>query len=216
MRSDNSQHLVAAARKRAAQTRRRAITALRRIADNPGAISFDSVASEAGVSRSWLYAQPDLRAQIEQLRARNHQRPANAAPPERQRATETSLLCRLEAAADRIRRLEQDNQQLRAAHAQALGTQSDRCPDPGKQPTHTAVPQHRHVRDRVRTRHHPRYQGRNLQPGRMARSARDRQMTIGKLDQPSLARDRHHRDQPGMRHEVRLVEHHRSDRKHMR
>ena len=54
MRSDNSQHLVAAARKRATQTRRRAITALRRIADNPGAISFDSVASEAGVSRSWL------------------------------------------------------------------------------------------------------------------------------------------------------------------
>ena len=44
MRSDNSQHLVAAARKRANQTRRRAITALRRIADNPGAISFDAVA----------------------------------------------------------------------------------------------------------------------------------------------------------------------------
>jgi len=79
------------------------------------------VASEAGVSRSWLYAQPDLRAQIEQLRARNHQRPATAAPPERQRATDTSLLRRLEAAADRIRRLEQDNQQLRAALAQALG-----------------------------------------------------------------------------------------------
>ena len=121
MRSDNSQHLAAAARKRATQTRRRAITALRRIADNPGAISFDSVASEAGVSRSWLYAQPDLRAEIEQLRARTHQRPATAAPPERQRATDASLLRRLEAAADRIRRLEQDNQQLRAALAQALG-----------------------------------------------------------------------------------------------
>jgi hypothetical protein len=44
-----------------------------------------------------------------------------AAPPERQPATDTSLLRRLEAAADRIRRLEQDNQQLRAALAQALG-----------------------------------------------------------------------------------------------
>jgi hypothetical protein len=101
MRSDNSQHLVAA--------------------DNPGAISFDSVASEAGVSRSWLYAQPDLRAQIEQLRARNHQRPATAAPPERQRSTGTSLLRRLQAASDRIRRLDPDNQQLHAALAQALG-----------------------------------------------------------------------------------------------
>ena len=90
-------------------------------ADNPGAISFDSVASEAGVSRSWLYAQPDLRAQIEQLRPRNHQRPATAAPPERQRSTGTSLLRRLEAASDGIRRLDPDNQQLHAALAQALG-----------------------------------------------------------------------------------------------
>src|SRR6478672_1955293 len=138
MRSDNSQHLVAAARKRAAQTRRRAITALRRIADNPGAISFDSVASEAGVSRSWLYAQPDLRAQIEQLRARNHQRPATAAPPERQRATDTSLLRRLEAAADRIRRLEQDN----PTAARRARTGARRTP-----------PSHHHRASRTRPRH---------------------------------------------------------------
>jgi hypothetical protein len=121
MRSDNSRHLVAAAHKRTSQTRRRAITALRRMADSNSAISFDSIAREAGVSRSWLYAQPDLRAQIEQLRTRNQQRPPLAVPPERQRATDASLLRRLEAATDRVRRLEQDNRELRAALAQALG-----------------------------------------------------------------------------------------------
>lgn len=90
------------------------------MADSNSAVSFETVAREAAVSRSWLYAQPDLRAQIEQLRAQHRQRPA-AAPPERQRATDTSLLRRLEAATDRIRRLEQDNRELRAALAQALG-----------------------------------------------------------------------------------------------
>lgn len=121
MRSDNSRHLVAAARKRTTQTRRRAVTALRRMADsNNPAISFETVAREAGVSRSWLYAQPDLRAQIEQLRGQHRQRPATPLP-ERQRATDASLLRRLEAATDRIRRLEQDNRELRTALAQALG-----------------------------------------------------------------------------------------------
>jgi hypothetical protein len=53
MRADNSHHIVTAARRRAAATRRRAIAALRRI-DNAGqAISFDAVAREGKVSRSW-------------------------------------------------------------------------------------------------------------------------------------------------------------------
>ena len=69
MRADNSHHIVAAARRRATATRRRAIAALRRM-DNAGQpISFDALAREAKVSRSWLYAQPDLRAEIDRLRA---------------------------------------------------------------------------------------------------------------------------------------------------
>ena len=42
-------------------------------------------------------------------------------PPDRQRASDTSLLRWLEAATERIQRLEQDNQQLRDALARALG-----------------------------------------------------------------------------------------------
>ncbi len=58
MRADNSHHIVTAARRRAAATRRRAVAAIRRM-DNAGQpISFDAVAREAQVSRSWLYNRP--------------------------------------------------------------------------------------------------------------------------------------------------------------
>ena len=83
-------------------------------------VEFDAVAREAGVSRSWLYAQPGLRTEIERLRARHH--PADRRPvPERQRASEASLHQRLELATHRIRELETDNKRLRHALAEALG-----------------------------------------------------------------------------------------------
>ncbi len=121
MPADNIRHLRAAAQRRTEQTRRRAVAALRRM-DTAGApITLDRLAREAGVSRSWLYTQHDLRADVERLR-RPHRPAARATiPPERQRATEASLLQRLQAATERIRRLEHDNQQLRDALARALG-----------------------------------------------------------------------------------------------
>ena len=121
MRADNSRYVIAAARRRAEQTRQRAITTLRRMDAAGQRITFDAVSREAGVSRSWLYAQGDLRAQIEQLRQRHPAATATPVPPQRQRASDASLLRRLEAATSRIRRLETDNQQLREALARALG-----------------------------------------------------------------------------------------------
>jgi small-conductance mechanosensitive channel len=123
MRGDNSPHLVTAAQQRAEQTRRRAVAALRRMDDAGTPISFQSVAREARVSRSWLYAHADLRHEIDRLRARHQTQTATTPPPERQRASTTSLLRRLEAAAERITHLERDNRELRDALAQALGEQ---------------------------------------------------------------------------------------------
>jgi small-conductance mechanosensitive channel len=121
MRADNSRHLIAAARERAEQTRRRAQRALRRLDASGTPITFEAVAREAEVSRSWLYSQPDLRGEIQAFRGRNS--PASASPPtpQRQRATDESLLRRLAAATQRIRQLEEDNRQLREALAEALG-----------------------------------------------------------------------------------------------
>lgn len=61
MRADNSHLIVSAARHRAAATRRKAASALRRMDATGVVITFETVAREAGVSRSWLYNQPDLR-----------------------------------------------------------------------------------------------------------------------------------------------------------
>ena len=121
MRADNSHHVIAAAHRRAEQTRQRAVTALRRMDATGQRITFDAVSRAAGVSRSWLYAQEDLRAEIERLRQRHPATPPAQVPPQRQRASDTSLLRRLEAATARIRHLEADNQQLRDALARALG-----------------------------------------------------------------------------------------------
>jgi Family of unknown function (DUF6262) len=120
VRADNSHLIVAAARQRAAATRRRAKAALLRLDATGAVITFETVACEAGVSRSWLYNQPDLRAEIERLRAR-HRIPASRPVPDRQRASDPSLLRRLKAATARNRQLETENQQLREALALALG-----------------------------------------------------------------------------------------------
>ncbi|MEP7179285.1 MAG: DUF6262 family protein [Pseudonocardiales bacterium] len=123
MRAENSHHLIAAARQRAEQTRTRALLALRRLDESGVAVTFDAIAREAGVSRSWLYGQADLQAEIEALRTRSRpSSPAASLTPQRQRASDASLLRRLEAATARLRQLEEDNQQLREALAEALGT----------------------------------------------------------------------------------------------
>jgi len=122
MRADNSQHLIAAARRRSERTRQQALSALRRLDATGAPITFEAVAREAGVSRSWLYTQDDLRAEIGRLRERH--RPSSPTPstPDRQRASTTSLLRRLEVATERAQRLEQENRQLHEALAHALGT----------------------------------------------------------------------------------------------
>jgi hypothetical protein len=121
MRADNTHHVIRAAQRRAEQTRQRAVAALRRMDATGQRNTFDAVSRQAGVSRSWLYTQEDLRAEIERLRDQHPATPPAPVPPQRQRASDSSLLRRLEAATARIRRLETDNQQLREALARALG-----------------------------------------------------------------------------------------------
>ena len=85
--------------------------------------SFDALAREAKVSRSWLYAQPDLRAEIDRLRASWDPAPVRERLPHRQRASDASLRQRLQVMSERNRQLETENRQLREALAVALGEQ---------------------------------------------------------------------------------------------
>lgn len=140
MRADNSAHIITAARQRSAATRRRANAGLRRLHAAGRPVSFEALAREAQVSRSWLYSQPDLRAEIERLRGQPKQ-PARPAIPDRQRATEASLRSRLELTTQRVRQLEADNRRLRDALAEALGERRRDTPKrqspPGITPSRT-------------------------------------------------------------------------------
>ncbi|MFI6395523.1 DUF6262 family protein [Nonomuraea sp. NPDC050540] len=64
----NTAPIIAAARRRHELTRSKAVPALRELHTPDTPISFEAVARTAGISRSWLYTQPDLRAEIERLR----------------------------------------------------------------------------------------------------------------------------------------------------
>ena len=99
----------------------RAERALRDLDAEGAAITFQSVARRAGVSRQWLYTQPALRAQIERLRDRA---PApTSAVPARQRATEASLRQRVETLRAENQRLREEITSLKTELAIAYGQQ---------------------------------------------------------------------------------------------
>ena len=122
MRADNTRHIVAAAQQRHELTRAKAIQALRTLDAEGSPVTFEAVAQAAAVSRSWLYAHPDIRAEIERLRTAYRRAPATPVPV-RQRSSDASLLRRLEAATQRTRQLAEENRKLRDQLAQALGEQ---------------------------------------------------------------------------------------------
>lgn len=84
-------------------------------------MTIGTVAREAGVCRSWLCARPDLRAEIQRLDGHHQGSSASPAIPARQQASDASLRRWLEAATSKLRRLRQENQQLREQLALALG-----------------------------------------------------------------------------------------------
>jgi hypothetical protein len=117
MRADNSHHLAAAARRRREQTLARAQQALRELENSGGAVTVAALAAKAGVSRAWVYAEPELRQQIHALRGRT----LSAPPAPVERSSDASLRHRLALAHQRIRELTDDNQHLRDQIAQLHG-----------------------------------------------------------------------------------------------
>ena len=82
-------------------------------------VTFRRVAETAGVSRSWLYRQPQLRYEITRLRDTTAGRPG--ALPSAERATADSLRQQLRTYRDEISRLRTENQELRDQLARHLG-----------------------------------------------------------------------------------------------
>jgi len=115
--------LSEAATRRHELTRAKAVQALREL-DRAGApVTFAGVAQAAGISRSWLYTQPDISGQIRRLRQETNDAGSAGIIPAAQRATDASLRARLTAALDRNRQLAGENARLRRQLARALGDQ---------------------------------------------------------------------------------------------
>jgi hypothetical protein len=118
-RADNSAYLRQAAKERHEAALERASAALRFLHSAGRAVTFKSVAEQAGVSRNWLYRQPELREAIIRCRTRTR-RPAPAIPTA-QRPSLASLQSRLDTAHAQIARLRAENTQLRDQVARLLG-----------------------------------------------------------------------------------------------
>ena len=170
--------LAAAARQRADQTRQRATEALQRLHATGQPITFAHVARTAGVSRSWLYRQPDLRADIDRLR---RVATAQAVPvPSPERGSAESLRQRLEAALDEITRLKADNHQLREHLAQHLGhRRQNRIPAPST----TCLPHE----PKLRTTTASSPTDKDQQPGQTRQTRRLRIHQLRQLPHPSPA-----------------------------
>jgi negative regulator of sigma E activity len=118
-----SDPLAEAASRRHELTRSKAIQALRELDRAGTPVTFAAVAQSAGVSRSWLYTQPDISGQIRQLRKSKDGAGSAGAIPCGQRATDASLRARLATALDRNKQLADENARLRRQLARALGDQ---------------------------------------------------------------------------------------------
>ena len=132
MRAEPGAALAESARRRhqAALDRARRVVLAAEASGEP--VTYANIAAAAGVSRSWLYTQPEIRAAIERLRVDNG-RSAAGPVPTRQRASAASLVRRLEAAHRRNRELSREvtelRDQLAAAHGE-LRTARRRPVDP--------------------------------------------------------------------------------------
>jgi hypothetical protein len=119
MPPDHAAPLLAVARRKHDRAIERAHAALRDLDRRGKTISFQAVARHAGVSRQWLYTQPELRAEIERLRARHP--PAAPRVPDAERAREASLRQHNTTLLAENRRLRDQIAELKAELAIAYG-----------------------------------------------------------------------------------------------
>jgi hypothetical protein len=111
--------LAEAAAKRTLDAEQRVRATIRQLDADGATVSFAAVAEHARVSRAFLYAHGELRAEIEALRSIDTAAPARL--PIRQRASDASLRARLRAALDENQRQRDELAALREELALAHG-----------------------------------------------------------------------------------------------
>lgn len=121
----NTDGLAAAAQKKRLAALTKTEAAIKQLLRQGHLVTFASVAQLAGVTRNWLYKQPDLKARITALR---EQSPAQ--PPARQPASEASQSALIRTLRQQVKALRQEkeslNQQLEVAYGLASRTPAER------------------------------------------------------------------------------------------
>jgi len=117
--SEPPRALAATAAGRTLDAEQRVRSTLRALDADGATISFAAVAEHARVSRAFLYAHAELRAEIEALRSIHTAAPARL--PVRQRASDASVRARLRAALDENQRQREELAALREELALAHG-----------------------------------------------------------------------------------------------
>jgi len=123
MPADNRAALAAATRQRARDTRARARAAIRQLDHQGLPVTFTAVAAAAKTSRSLLYRDANIRAEIQRLRACGREPSGSTPPPAAQRTSDISLQQRLATLLDDNRDLRDENRKLRDQIAALLGEQ---------------------------------------------------------------------------------------------
>jgi hypothetical protein len=115
--ADNTAALAEATRRRSERARSDAEKAISTAQRAGSRTSFAAIAKAAGVSRSWLYTQPDLVAAIRQLQDRQPASERAGSQP----ASVASVQRRLEIALARIKQLRAENSNLAGRLETAYG-----------------------------------------------------------------------------------------------
>lgn len=124
--SRDTSGLAAHAKQRSVEKRKRVDEALDRLLREQQTINFNSVAMAAGVSKAYLYGQPELRERIEALRQQQLEhgvRERMARPIGKTDASKDLVILAKER---RIKELEAENRQLKKQLQVALGKAYDR------------------------------------------------------------------------------------------
>jgi hypothetical protein len=109
--------LAVATQVRVHYTRCKAEAAIRRLDEQGKPITFAAVAAAASVSRSWLYRESGIRAEINRLRAGQ----GGGARPSAERASAESVRRQREVLLAEIARLREENRHLREEVARVFG-----------------------------------------------------------------------------------------------